>query len=286
MPELPEVETIRRGLDRHVSGQTIVQASGRSGRLFRNNPGGVAQVEAVLGGSEIAGTGRRGKFMWLNFSDSEEVLVIHLGMSGQIRVESDPLPQTTELARHEYLRLRLDSGEKVSFIDPRTFGHLTLSEVDGGIPNALAHVAPDPFEVAWDPEATAAKMRASTRAIKTMLLDQSVVSGIGNIYADEALHRAGVHGATRGRELESSQLEAVLTGARDAMEAAIEVGGTSFDSLYVDTEGNPGYFSRSLQVYGQAGERCECGDQIVREIIGGRSHFYCPSCQVPPDRLN
>lgn len=276
MPELPEVETIRRGLQGHLVGKRIQSVSGKPGRLFRNNPGGYEQVAATLQGKLTDGLRRRGKFIWMEFDGEDQVLVVHLGMSGQARVTD-----SSARHKHEYLRLHLDGGTQVSFIDPRTFGHLTLSEVRDSVPVVLEHIAPDPLDARWDADAVISRMRASRRPIKTMLLDQAVLSGVGNIYADEALHRAHMHGRQRGTDLAKDQVAEVLAAAQQVMREAIKVGGTSFDSLYVNTDGEPGYFSRSLSVYGRSGESCVCGTEILQETISGRSHFYCPKCQPP-----
>lgn len=288
MPELPEVETIRRGLAHHLAGHTITSMEGAGGRLVRNNPGGLGQLRSALVGATITAVERRGKFMWLVLDGpAEDALVVHLGMSGQVRTATRP---RKELLRHEHVRLRLDDGRAVRFIDPRMFGHLTLSELaqDAAgrvVPQIALHIAPDLIELDTPEqiEELAARLHTRNRAIKVMLLDQALVSGVGNIYADEGLHRAGVHGAWRGRDQSAAQLQRVLRDSRDVMGRAVKAGGTSFDALYVDVDGNPGYFERELRVYGKRGRACvQCGAPIEREILGGRSHFFCPECQVRP----
>lgn len=284
VPELPEVETIRRGLHTHLVGQEIVSVEGTGGRLVRNNPQGLTDLEAHLPGARVSGVSRRGKFMWLDLERRDVSLVIHLGMSGQVRVDKNP---PSRLARHEHLRLTLSNGHGVRFIDPRTFGQLTISmltvdPLGRRIPVVASGLAPDPLEDA--PISTWIQPILRTRRpIKTVLLDQTVISGIGNIYADEALFRAGVSGFVPGNSLSDAGATSIVEGAREVMEAALRKGGTSFDSLYVDAEGNPGYFSRRLQVYKRAGKGCPtCGAPIRREVISGRSHFFCPVCQAPP----
>lgn len=284
MPELPEVETIRRGLEKRSAGHAIVDIQGRDGRLFRHNPDGLATVRTHLSGRTILGIERRGKFMWIRFADSPQALVVHLGMSGQVRAETaehHAVPRN----KHEHLRLILDDDTALSFVDPRTFGHLTLSAVsqDGQreIPAALSHIAPDLLETAWSLTDTITRARASGRRVKTILLDQGIVSGVGNIYADEGLYRARTHGFFRGRDLGDERWALLLSSCAAAMAEAVEVGGTSFDSLYVDVEGNPGYFGRTLAVYGRAGEPCvQCLRPIERAVLDGRSHFYCRTCQL------
>lgn len=287
MPELPEVETIRRGLVDHLRGQTIEAVEGEGGRLVRHNPGGIADVETALTGAQVSDIERRGKYMWLRLAERDYALVVHLGMSGQVRV-SARAPR--ELAPHEHVRLTLRSGRLVRFVDPRTFGHLTVSPLSVDplgrtIPAAASRLAPDPLEDA--PATTWTEpIRRTRRAIKTVLLDQAVISGIGNIYADEALFRAGISGHQPGASLSADTATSVVDAAREVMTAALAQGGTSFDSLYVDTEGNPGYFSRRLQVYKRAGKPCpRCGHQIERVVIAGRSHFFCPKCQAFEDGI-
>jgi formamidopyrimidine-DNA glycosylase (fpg) len=278
MPELPEVETIRRGIAANSTGRVVTGVVADDSRVFRLNPNGGRDVEEFAIGKRILGLGRRGKFMWASFDGTDSVLVIHLGMSGKVLFDSDyQVPRD----KHEHLRLELDSSAVLRFIDPRMFGHLSVSNIACGIPAAIAHIGADPFAADFDEAVVADRVRKSRRPIKTLLLDQTVVSGIGNIYADEALFRARLFGGTLGQDLGKKQVFDVLKGAKAAMAAALEVGGTSFDSMYVDAEGQPGYFSRQLAVYGRAGEEClECGTEITRVVLDGRSHFYCPVCQV------
>ncbi len=286
MPELPEVETIRRGLVEHLTGRTITTVEGEGARLVRKNPGGLPQLEGALLGARIQSVERRGKFMWLVLEgNAEDAVAIHLGMSGQVRTATRA---PGELDRHEHLRLRLDNGEAVRFFDVRMFGHLTASDLVQDktgrlVPEIATHIAPDLLELKEDDIGPLAKrFQASRRAIKTLLLDQGLTSGIGNIYADESLFRVAIHGARPADELEASDLRKTLMAARDVMGRAVEAGGTSFDELYVDVDGNPGYFERELRVYGRAGRPCrDCGTLITREVIGGRSHFSCPTCQPP-----
>ncbi len=253
--------------------------------MFRNNADGPRTVEKAMRGRTITGFGRRGKYLWMTTEEPEDSLVIHLGMSGQVRYFSGRANDDPEARRkHEHLRLDFLGGGGLSFVDPRTFGHLTVSPLALGAdtPVALQHVAPDPFETIFDLEGVAARGQSSRRLVKNALLDQTLLSGSGNIYADEGLHRAGIWGATRGNQLDRSQWRTVVEACTDAMAEALKVGGTSFDSLYVDVEGNPGYFSRALRVYGRDGKPCPtCGSLIVREVLSGRSHFYCPRCQTP-----
>lgn len=284
MPELPEVETIRLGLAEHALGRKITRVTGSGRRLVRNNPHGMQDLLEFLPGQQIRELERRGKYLWLVFADADHCLLVHLGMSGQVlwnRAES-------EVNRHERVRLYLDDGSALCFNDQRMFGALTISELVEGtggrlVPAAATHIAADPLEPAFDVQAVAKRLRRSTRHLKTLLLDQQVVSGIGNIYADEALHRSRVHGLRRAEKLPLTMLVDTLTEAEAVMRESIAQGGTSFDELYVDTAGNPGYFARSLRVYGREGEPCEtCGTPIQKVQVDGRSHHYCPQCQPRP----
>lgn len=285
VPELPEVETIRAGIADHAVDKTITDVVGADSRLFRNNPRGLATLTDELPGLTISAVQRRGKVMWLTFNDIPDVLVVHLGMSGQVHVAQEDTGERA-LKKHEHARIILDGGYTLSFIDPRMFGHLTLSQTvvdEGGrtIPAVIGHIALDPFEKA-DLSPIAVRFSRTRRAVKTVLLDQEMVSGIGNIYADEALHAAKIHGSTPAKDLTAGEAEKILKAAREVMARALKAGGTSFDQYYVDTEGNPGYFERALTVYGRHGKACrECGQTIVRTTLSGRSHFFCPQCQRP-----
>ena len=287
MPELPEVETIRRGLARHAENLEVTAVGGLGGRVVRNNPGGMSDLQA-LSGRRITKVERRGKYMWAGFSDLPKSLVIHLGMSGQVHVHvAEPGGTPPLFRKHEHVRLTLENGTIVSFVDTRTFGELTLSahvpsDEGGVVPARLSHVARDPLEVS-DLNYFVERFGKTRRPVKTVLMDQAVVSGVGNIYADEALHAAQIHGLTPAASLSPQEVLAILHEARSVMERAIKVGGTSFDEYYVDVDGNPGYFERSLAVYGRAGLPCSsCGAPLLKQVVQGRSHYYCPRCQVPP----
>lgn len=185
----------------------------------------------------------------------------------------------------------IGAGRSISFVDQRTFGYLTLDELvhdvhaDRWVPSLARHIAPDLLEDCFNAEAAARELRKHRVPIKTALLNQEIVSGIGNIYADEALWAAQIHGARFASGLSYTQLTRILTEAQSVMRKALAVGGTSFDSLYVNTAGEPGYFARSLHAYGKAGTPCDrCGTPLTSVVIGGRSHTFCPHCQKPPAR--
>jgi formamidopyrimidine-DNA glycosylase len=284
MPELPEVEVVRRGLQAHVVGKTMTAVRVHHPRAVRRHEAGPADLTARLLGARITGTDRRGKYLWLLLdmpADPDTALVVHLGMSGQM------LLGTVPRADHVRISALLDDGTVLSFADQRTFGGWLLADVvtvDGSVvPVPVAHLARDPLDPRFDADAVVKVLRRKHSEIKRQLLDQTVVSGIGNIYADEALWRAKVHGARIAATLTRKQLAAVLEAAADVMREALAKGGTSFDSLYVNVNGESGYFDRSLDAYGREGEPCRrCGAIIRREKFMNRSSFYCPRCQPRP----
>jgi formamidopyrimidine-DNA glycosylase len=282
MPELPEVEVVRRGLEAHVTGHSITAVRVNHPRAVRRHEAGPADLTARLLGSTITGTGRRGKFLWLTL-DGGDALVVHLGMSGQMLLG--------EVAKTEHLRIAtlLDDGTALSFVDQRTFGGWMLADlvtVDGSeVPEPVAHIARDLLDPLFDRDAVVKVLRRKHSEIKRQLLDQTVVSGIGNIYADEALWRAKVNGARLADTLSRPTLGALLDHAGDVMRDALGQGGTSFDSLYVNVNGESGYFDRSLDAYGREGEPCgRCGAVMRREKFMNRSSYYCPKCQPRPRR--
>ena len=280
MPELPEVEVVRRGLQAHVAGKTITAVDVRHPRAVRRHEAGAADLTARLLGARVSGTDRRGKYLWLALEDGG-ALVVHLGMSGQMLL--GPVPN----AGHLRIATTLDDGTALSFVDQRTFGGWQLADlvtVDGSrVPEPVAHIARDPLDPLFDRDAVVNVLRRKHSEIKRQLLDQTVVSGIGNIYADEALWRAGINGARLAEKLPRRQLTELLDAAAEVMREALGQGGTSFDSLYVNVNGQSGYFERSLNVYGRQDRSCRrCGAVIRREKFMNRSSFYCPVCQPRP----
>ena len=277
MPELPEVEVVRRGVQQHFVGRTIASAAVQNPRAVRRHTG--LPISTMLAGATITATGRRGKYLWLVLDD-EDALLIHLGMSGQVlvlRPDQDP-------AVHERARLDFsDRGAALSFVDQRTFGHLLVDLGGADLPAPIAHIARDPFDPSFDFDETIARIRRRRTGLKRALLDQTVVSGIGNIYADEALWRAQLHGERPTDKLTIAQARRTLEAARDVMAEALAQGGTSFDALYVNVNGASGYFDRSLNAYGQRDRACaRCGTAIVREQFMNRSSYSCPTCQPRP----
>ncbi len=288
MPELPEVEVVRRGLADHVVGRIIATAAFTGARVARRHVPGPADLAGRVTGAEVVEARRRGKYLWLVLAEgldrgpeSHIGLIAHLGMSGQLLVEAADAPDEKHLhARFTFT----DGGPELRFVDQRTFGGFALDDLaEDGVPHQIRHIAPDPFEPAFDQPAVVRRIKASDSAIKRMLLHQGVVSGIGNIYADEALWRAQVHGERPSSSLTKPTISRVLDHARDVMTAALIEGGTSFDALYVNVNGASGYFDRSLHAYGQEGEPCHrCGTPIRREQFMNRSSFSCPRCQPRP----
>jgi formamidopyrimidine-DNA glycosylase len=280
VPELPEVEVVRRGLAEWVAGRTVSRAEVIHPRAVRRHVEGAADFVGRLAGRRLGSAQRRGKYLWLPL-DSDEALVGHLGMSGQLLV----VPAGSPDERHLRVRLSFeDSGPELRFVDQRTFGGLAVTTTDdAGLPLPVAHIARDPLDPLFDDAAFAAAVRRRRTGIKRALLDQTVVSGVGNIYADEALWRAELHYARATETLTRPAIARLLAAVRAVLGEALAQGGTSFDALYVNVNGESGYFDRSLHAYGQAGEPCaRCGSPIRRDPFMNRSSFTCPRCQPRP----
>ncbi|WP_262703885.1 MULTISPECIES: bifunctional DNA-formamidopyrimidine glycosylase/DNA-(apurinic or apyrimidinic site) lyase [Streptomyces] len=287
MPELPEVEVVRRGLERWVSGRTVAEVQVLHPRAVRRHLGGAEDFAARLRGRRAGTVRRRGKYLWLPFDDGApaESVLAHLGMSGQLLVQPAEAPDE----KHLRIRVRFadDAGTELRFVDQRTFGGLSLHDtVPGdleGLPDAIAHIARDPLDPAFDEAAFHLALRRRRTTIKRALLDQSLISGVGNIYADEALWRARLHYDRPTATLARPRAAELLDHVREVMTAALAVGGTSFDSLYVNVNGESGYFERSLDAYGREDEPCRrCGTAMRRRPWMNRSSYFCPRCQRPP----
>ena len=292
MPELPEVETVRLGLATHLTGRRILDVRVDHPRAVRGQPGGAAELTGRLRGRRIAEVARRGKYLWL-VTDAEQSgageqtpaygVVMHLGMSGQLLIAEPGLPEPNHLR----ILAELDDGNTLRFVDQRTFGgwraELLADGPNGLGPAGIAHIARDPFDPDFDSDRVITEMRRKRTEIKRALLDQELISGVGNIYAAEALWRSGSHGARRPGGLSRPVLEGLIGDVTAVMEEALAQGGTSFDALYVNVNGESGYFERSLNVYGREGEPCRrCGAAIAREKWTNRSSYYCPACQPRP----
>jgi formamidopyrimidine-DNA glycosylase len=294
VPELPEVEVVRAGLERHVLGATISRVDVLHARPVRRDPRGPAGFAAALQGRRIEAARRRGKYLWLPL-DNGDALLGHLGMSGQLLVQPAQAPDE----RHLRVRLALEGADEgrpfgtarpsptqdkqLRFVDQRMFGGLSVSAGGADLPPEIAHIARDPLDPEFDDDAFVGRVRRRVSGIKRLLLDQNLVSGVGNIYADEALWRAGLHGERPGERLTAAQVRTLLGHAREVMTDALGQGGTSFDALYVNVNGESGYFDRSLHAYGREGEPCErCGTPIRRVAFMNRSSYFCPRCQPVP----
>jgi formamidopyrimidine-DNA glycosylase len=319
MPELPEVETVRVGLERHVVGRTIAKAEVFNPRAVRRDVAGPDGFAAAMANRTLIRAERRGKYLWLPLDDDDtgsdsggradadpnvtggdhiargEALLAHLGMSGQLLVGEPDRP----LSPHARARFTFaDGGPDLRFTDQRTFGHLMLCPLVaafpiasnspgpdgfGLVPEPIAHIAADPLETAFDPDDFAARLGRRKTGIKRALLDQSLISGIGNIYADEALWRARLHWARPTETLRRTEVSRLLAAVNDVLTEALKAGGTSFDALYVNVNGESGYFDRSLNAYGREGEPCgRCGAPIRRDTFMNRSAYSCPRCQPRP----
>jgi formamidopyrimidine-DNA glycosylase len=348
VPELPEVETVRAGIEHHVVGRTVATAEVFNPRAVRRDVSGPAGFAAAMAGRTFLRAERRGKYLWFAL-DHTEALLAHLGMSGQFLVGDPDRP----LSPHVRVRFTFtDGGPDLRFTDQRTFGHLMLcSFTPGGmpprgtppsmgglrppisppredaqkprapravagvkalglrsagtaepavpsavagvestagvlpvrfVPEPIAHIAPDPLEDAFDDKAFAARLRRKKTQVKRALLDQSLISGVGNIYADEALWRARLHWARPTETLKPAEVSRLLEAVRDVLTEALKAGGTSFDALYVNVNGESGFFDRSLNAYGREGEPCaRCATPIRRDAFMNRSSYSCPKCQRP-----
>jgi formamidopyrimidine-DNA glycosylase len=289
------VETVRDGLARWVVGRTVASVEVRHPRAVRRHLLGAADLGTRLAGARISAASRRGKYLWLPLESAAEpdsALVAHLGMSGQLLVRPADAPDE----RHLHVRIRFTDAPpggadtELRFVDQRTFGGLMLDQLvpaldrpDERLPAQVQHIARDPLDPHFDDALFSARLRRRDSAIKRALLDQSLISGVGNIYADEALWRTPLHYARNTKHLKTREVDRLLGHIGEVMHEALAQGGTSFDALYVNVNGTSGYFDRSLQAYGQEGKPClRCGTTMRRTAFMNRSSFWCPACQPRP----
>jgi len=299
VPELPEVEVVRAGLAPAVTGARIAAVDVLDTRSLTRHDAASGDFEAILTGARIEAAVRRGKFLWLPISP-DRAIVGHLGMSGQLLLRTPDHPGDD---RHARIRLHLEHPEhgelRVDFVDQRTFGSLAVDRLvptaDGeiagfsagvtgpwarSIPAQVAHIARDPLDPAFDDGAFARALRRRRTGVKRALLDQSLVSGVGNIYADESLWAVRLHGEQPASSIPRRRARELLSAVREVLGKALAEGGTSFDEQYVNVNGASGYFAHSLNAYGRAGLPCpRCGTPMVREAFMNRSSHFCPRCQ-------
>ncbi len=294
MPELPEVEVVRAGLAPAVTGALVTAVDVLDERALTRHPAGAADFSVQVEGRRFLCAVRRGKFLWLPFAGAPHAVIAHLGMSGQMLLRAPD----AERERHERIRIQLDHPAHgrlaIVFADQRTFGSLAVDALvdtadgaaggygspDATVPTQVRHIGRDALDPAFDRRAFFAAVRRSVSGIKRLLLNQNLVSGIGNIYADEALWAARIHPETPGLSLSAPALRRLLDEVVLVLEKALAEGGTSFDAQYVNVNGQAGYFVHSLNAYGRGGEPCpRCGGPIRREQFMNRSSHFCPRCQ-------
>ena len=293
MPELPEVEVVRAGLEPAVTGATVVSVAVFDERSLRRHDGPSEDFIDRLVGRRMLVPQRRGKFMWIPLApverpspvepvETSDALVVHLGMSGQVLLRD----QTTEDALTR-IRIDLASGSRLNFVDQRIFGSMSIDWLgptadwpEQSIPSQVAHIARDPLDEHFDDVRFLTRLAAKNTTIKRALLDQTLISGIGNIYADEALWGAKVHYDQPTETLSRARARSLLAEVRLVLGRALAEGGTSFDAQYLNVNGQSGSFAHSLKVYGQQGRPCpRCGRPIVREQFMNRGSHFCPHCQ-------
>jgi formamidopyrimidine-DNA glycosylase len=290
MPELPEVETVRAGLAGYLPGATVTGVQVHDARSLKRHPGSPADFVKTLTGAKFDSVVRRGKFLWLPITGTDIAMVGHLGMSGQMLIR-DPGAAADKLNR---VTINFAEPVEFRFVDQRIFGSLALDKLvttaDGGaggfgsplalIPSQAAHIARDPLDPLFDEKAVLAKLAKKHSGIKRVLLDQGVVSGIGNIYADEALWRTKLHYDTAASSISKAKASELFENVREILAKAVEAGGTSFDEQYKNVNGESGYFEVSLNAYGMTGRPCaRCGTPIKRENWMNRGSHFCPKCQ-------
>jgi formamidopyrimidine-DNA glycosylase len=286
VPELPEVEVVRAGLAPAITGARVESVTVFDERSLRRHHGPSEDFVDRLVGEGFSGASRRGKFLWLPLASSDEALVVHLGMSGQVLLRD----RSTD---DRLTRIRLDIVNpdhgplRLNFVDQRIFGSMALDELVGTgdvagerVPSQVAHIARDPLDPHFDDARFLTALAKRGSGIKRVILDQNLISGIGNIYADEALWAARIHYDQPASSLSRARAKTLLAEVRLVLAKALAEGGTSFDAQYVNVNGASGYFSHSLNAYGQQGRECpRCGRPIVRESFMNRGSHFCAFCQ-------
>jgi formamidopyrimidine-DNA glycosylase len=303
MPELPEVETVRAGLAKSISGSRITGLKIHDSRSIKRHLSGPGDFRKKLVGAKVLDVVRRGKFLWLPLDSGATALVGHLGMSGQMLIRTADYP--ADNLNRVTIEFETTKGKplELRFVDQRIFGSLAIDDLvetrDGGtggfsagknqskpwqnlIPVSAAHIARDPLDDAFDQEAVVSKMRAKKSGIKRVILDQNLVSGIGNIYADESLWLAKLHFDRSADGISKAKLTELMEISKQVLAAAVKQGGTSFDEQYKNVNGEAGYFSQQLFAYGQTDRPCaRCQTPIRRQAWANRGSHFCPRCQRP-----
>ena len=283
MPELPEVEVVRAGLEPALVGARIDTVRVLDPRSLKRHDARRGDFVGMLEGVTVLSAQRRGKFMWFPL-DSGDALVTHLGMSGQVLLRDLDAPEDRHL-RIQYTITHPRHGQLlVNFVDQRIFGSMAVDELveqpSGFVPSQAAHIALDPLNEFFDDDAFITRLRKKSTGVKRALLDQTLISGVGNIYADEALWAAKIHGEKSADSLSNAKARELLESVRAILLKALAEGGTSFDEQYVNVNGESGYFSHSLNAYGQQGKPCpRCGTPIRRVTFMNRGSHFCPKCQ-------
>jgi formamidopyrimidine-DNA glycosylase len=270
VPELPEVETTRRGVAPLVVGRTVSSINVREPRLRQPVPNNLAKL---LTGRKLIAVDRRSKYLLFRFNTG--TLIVHLGMSGSLRIVA---PQT-ELRKHDHVEIIFDAAHCLRLHDPRRFGLMVWTREPPGEHPLLHHLGPEPWDPIFDDAYLYQCAKGRKLAVKNFIMDGRIVVGVGNIYASESLHRAGVHPARAAGRVSQLRFAKLIASVREVLEEALAVGGTTLRD-FVKSDGEPGYFALELKVYARAGEPCGgCGEPIRSTIIGQRSSFYCPQCQ-------
>jgi formamidopyrimidine-DNA glycosylase len=287
MPELPEVEVVRAGLAPALVGATIDRVDIYDHRSLKRHDGRRGDFADLLTGAKVLSAQRRGKFMWFPL-DRGDALIVHLGMSGQVLLREQGDTSDKHLRIHASIT-HPDQGDfSVNFVDQRIFGSMAIDELREQrfgattvmVPSQAAHIALDPLDELFDDGAFVRRLRSRRIGVKKALLNQTLISGVGNIYADEALWAASIHYDKPSDELSAQAARRLLTEVRQVLVKALAEGGTSFDAQYVNVNGQSGYFSHSLNAYGQQSKPCpRCGRNIVKEKFMNRHSHLCPKCQ-------
>lgn len=269
MPELPEVETTLRGVLPHLQDRTVTSVEVHESRLRWPVP---AELGALKGQKILSGR-RRAKYML--FQTGTGTLLIHLGMSGSLRL-TEP---AVALRKHDHVVLKLDSGMELRYHDPRRFGAMLWLEGEPELHPLLKDLGPEPFDVGFSAERLVALSRSKKSAVKVFIMDAHTAVGVGNIYASEALFLAGIHPSKAAGSITKPRYAKLVETVKEVLAKSIEMGGTTLRD-FVREDGQPGYFKQSLRVYDREGQPCQnCGRTIQRIVLGQRSTYFCPGCQ-------